>query len=56
LCTDGLHGVLDADMLKATMTSAPNVEAAARALVESALDGGGRDNTTALVVRYEGIS
>jgi len=56
LCTDGLHGVLDADTLKATMTSAPNVESAARALVESALDGGGRDNTTALVVRYEGIS
>jgi PPM family protein phosphatase len=55
LCTDGLHGVLDADALKATMTSTPSVEAAARALVDSALDGGSRDNTTALVVRYEGI-
>ena len=53
LCTDGLHGVLDGDALKTTMTKAPDVEAAARALVEAALDGGGRDNTTALVVRYE---
>ena len=53
LCSDGLHGVLDGDALKTTMTNAPTVEAAARALVEAALDGGGRDNTTALVVRYE---
>ncbi len=30
-----------------------DVDAAARTLVDRALDGGSRDNVTALVVRYE---
>ena len=54
LCTDGLHGVLDSETIKGILTKAGNVEAAARALIDAALDGGGRDNVTALVVRYEG--
>ena len=56
LCTDGLHGVLDADSLKALLEKSPDVEAAARGLIDAALDGGGRDNVTALVVRIEGAS
>jgi len=52
LCTDGLHGVIDADSLKALLEKTPDVDAAARSLIDAALDGGGRDNITALVVRY----
>ena len=53
LCSDGLHGVLDADALRKILQAEPDVDAAARALVEAALDNGARDNVTALVVRYE---
>jgi len=53
LCTDGLHGVLDADSLKAILKGAPDVDVAARTLVEAAMERGSRDNVTALVVRYE---
>jgi len=54
LCTDGLHGVLDSDTLKGILAKHADTDAAARALIDAALDGGGRDNVTALVVRYEG--
>lgn len=53
LCSDGLHGVLDGPALRAILEAEPDVEKAARALVQRALDLGGRDNVTALVVRYE---
>jgi serine/threonine protein phosphatase PrpC len=56
LCTDGLHGVLDAESLKTTAVNAPDAETAARTLVQNAMDAGGRDNLTALVIRYEGAS
>ena len=56
LCTDGLHGVLDADTLKTLLSDVADVEATARNLVTAALDGGGRDNVTALVIAYEGPS
>ena len=52
LCTDGLHGVIDADSLKTLLEKSPDVDATARSLIDAALDGGGRDNITALVVRY----
>jgi len=56
LCSDGLHGVLDADALKQILETHTDVETAARELVEAALDTGSRDNVTALVVRYEAES
>ena len=56
LCTDGLHGVLDGDTMKGILTRTADADAAARALIDAALDGGGRDNVTALVVRYEGLA
>jgi serine/threonine protein phosphatase PrpC len=56
LCSDGLHGVLDAEALKQILQAHPDVEDAARELVETALDTGSRDNVTALVVRYEAES
>ena len=56
LCSDGLHGVLDSDTIKGILTKHVDVNAASRALIDAALDGGGRDNVTALVVRYEGTA
>jgi protein phosphatase len=56
LCSDGLHGVLDSDTIQGILTKHVDVNAASRALIDAALDGGGRDNVTALVVVYEGPS
>jgi serine/threonine protein phosphatase PrpC len=53
LCSDGLHGVLDLDQLRIILQSTPDVDNAARTLVETAIGNGARDNVTALVVRYE---
>jgi len=53
LCSDGIHGVLSADDLKAILQSTPDPEAAADTIVRKALDAGSRDNVTALVVAYE---
>jgi protein phosphatase len=53
LCTDGLHGALDAADLRRILASTGEVEQAARALVTAAMDAGSRDNVTALVMRYE---
>ena len=52
LCSDGLHGALDADSLIQILKANPDVDQAARALVDAALERS-RDNVTALVVRYE---
>jgi protein phosphatase len=56
LCSDGLHGVLDSDVLRDILRAHPSVDDAAHELVETALDRGSHDNVTALVVRYEGES
>jgi protein phosphatase len=54
LCTDGLHDlVTDEEMLAITDTDAP-LEVRGANLIERALEGGGRDNITALLVRYDG--
>jgi PPM family protein phosphatase len=53
LCTDGLHGVLETDVLTEILTSTPEVEVLAHTLVDAAMERGSRDNVTALVVRYE---
>jgi protein phosphatase len=53
LCTDGLHGVLDADALQHILNTVQDVDEAARVLVDRAMACGSRDNVTALVVRYE---
>jgi protein phosphatase len=54
LCSDGLHGVLEPAALRDILTAQPDVNLAARELVNAALEQGSRDNVTALVVRYEG--
>ena len=53
LCTDGLHGVLDADRIQGILQSGSSIEQAAQALVDAAMDAGSRDNVTALVMKYE---
>jgi serine/threonine protein phosphatase PrpC len=53
LCTDGLHGVLDADTIAGILRAHPEVDRAAQALLDAALEAGSRDNVTALVIRHE---
>jgi serine/threonine protein phosphatase PrpC len=54
LCSDGLHGVIDAATMQQVVRSAKaDAEAAARTLVDLALERGTRDNVTAVVVRRE---
>jgi PPM family protein phosphatase len=53
LCSDGIHGVLDPDMLRGLLQKNGDEQQAAQAIVDAALDQGSRDNVTALVVRYE---
>jgi serine/threonine protein phosphatase PrpC len=54
LCSDGLHGVIDAPTIQDVVRSAKaDAEAAARTLVDMALERGTRDNVTAVVVRRE---
>jgi protein phosphatase len=52
LCTDGVHGVLDDEVLYEIMTMQRDPEAIARAVVAAAFEQGSRDNATAIVVRY----
>ncbi|TPW76754.1 PP2C family serine/threonine-protein phosphatase [Schumannella sp. 10F1B-5-1] len=50
VCSDGLHGELDDEQLRAMLTMAGRPESAAAALVDAAKRAGGRDNITVLVV------
>ena len=50
LCSDGLHGVLGAGRIESLLADSPAPRAASERLVTAALDAGGRDNVTALVV------
>ena len=55
LSSDGLHGPLDDASLSSVLSGAESTETIARALVQAALDKDGKDNITALVVRWEGV-
>ena len=53
LCTDGLHDLVpEAKMLEVVDTER-TLEQRAQTLIELALEAGGRDNVTALLVKYE---
>lgn len=51
LCSDGLHGVVDADEMQRVLQANPQPERGAHALVEQALRNSTRDNVSAIVVR-----
>ena len=53
LCTDGLHNVLQPAMILHIVRTSADVDSAARALVDKAIELGTRDNVTALVIRNE---
>jgi protein phosphatase len=53
LCSDGIHGVLEPDVLRDVLVKTQDEARAAQAIVDLALERGSRDNVTALVVRYE---
>ena len=50
LCSDGLTGEVDDDGIEAALLAHADPQQAADALVRLALDGGGRDNVTVVVV------
>ncbi len=52
LCTDGLHGAIDDDVIADVLAAHDDdLEGAAKALVGAALAAGGRDNVTVVLVR-----
>lgn len=53
LTTDGVHGVLATTHLEEACQAGTDLEELARRLVQAALDGGSRDNCTAVVARFE---
>jgi PPM family protein phosphatase len=53
LSSDGLHGSLDILAIESIMRTSTSPEVLSQALVEQALERGGSDNITALVVRYQ---
>jgi protein phosphatase len=51
LCSDGVHGVLDGERLAESLQKHPEPDAAAKQLVQDALDNGATDNVTVIVVK-----
>ncbi|GAC57367.1 putative serine/threonine protein phosphatase [Gordonia hirsuta DSM 44140 = NBRC 16056] len=51
LCSDGLNGELTDDEIEAAVCASDDLEVAATALLECALDSGAHDNVTVLLVR-----
>jgi protein phosphatase len=52
LCTDGLTGPVEDARIAELLTRHPDPQEACRALVDAALEGGGRDNITVVVAAY----
>ena len=50
LCSDGLTKELDAEAISAYLAAGRSAEETALALVDAALEGGGRDNITTIVI------
>jgi protein phosphatase len=50
LCSDGLHGLVPADALQSIVAGEHDLPAAVERLIRAALDGGGRDNVTAVLM------
>jgi len=54
LCTDGINGLVDDTVIERILAEEPDPAAAAQALVAAALDSGGEDNATAVVLDVVG--
>jgi protein phosphatase len=54
VCSDGVHGLVDDGTIERVLASEPDAAGAAEALVAAALDAGGEDNATAVVVDVVG--
>ena len=52
LCSDGLTDAVDDDVIRAVLTEMSTSKAACQALIDRALEGGGRDNITVIVAGY----
>jgi protein phosphatase len=53
LCTDGLHGPVDAATIATVLSAADPAAVLADRLIHAALERGGGDNITVLVMRYQ---
>ena len=53
LCSDGLTETVTNEAIAATLDAEPAPEAAAKSLLAQANDGGGRDNITLVIVRFD---
>jgi protein phosphatase len=51
LCSDGLHGVVDATVIAETLNSQQSLEAKCHSLIETARRAGGPDNITVVLLR-----
>jgi len=54
LCSDGLNDEVADEQIQDILTRHPDVEPAVDELVATALENGGRDNTSVIVVEYQG--
>jgi PPM family protein phosphatase len=54
LCSDGISGMVGAAFIQTTLQAASTLEAAGQALLRGALDAGGRDNATLILIRVVG--
>jgi hypothetical protein len=53
LCTDGLSGPVTSERMKAILEASPRAQQQCDALIAAALEAGGPDNITAVVVHYQ---
>ena len=53
LCTDGLNEMVEDDEIRAILAEDRSAEEACEALINSALAGGGKDNITVILAKYE---
>ncbi len=51
LCTDGVSGLIEPEQIAAMLTGAASAQAAGAALLDAAMQAGGHDNATVIVVR-----
>ncbi len=51
LCSDGVSGFVDASVIRTVLTSPHRLEEIGQTLISSALEAGGRDNASAVLVR-----